>query len=89
MEHTTTLAIAQNDYKRAVEAWISAIRAEECLISHDSSLAQIDTWQGAHFREGIARDSAKRAKKAYEAALRHAISNGLVIPLEKAPTLPR
>jgi hypothetical protein len=88
MKHTT-LATAQNDYKRAVEAWIFAIRAEECLISADSSLAQIDTWQGAHFREGIARDSAKLAKKEYEEALRHAISNGLSIPSEKAPVLPR
>ena len=48
----TTLAIALKEYRRAVEAWIFAIRAEECLISHDSSLSQIDTWQGAHFREG-------------------------------------
>jgi dsRNA-specific ribonuclease len=57
-------------YHAAVEAWIAAIREEETLASRNSSLAQVDQWEQAHFREEEARNKAKAAKKDYEAALR-------------------
>ncbi len=56
--------------KSAVEAWITAIREEETLASGDHSVAEIDKWEAAHFREEDARDKAKEAKSAYEDALR-------------------
>jgi hypothetical protein len=36
----------------------------------DHSVAEIDKWEAAHFREEEARNQAKKAKKEYEDALR-------------------
>ena len=63
-------AILQQAYKTAVEHWIGAIREEEALASVDPTVAQIDTWEHAHFAEEKARDKAKEAKKEFEDALR-------------------
>jgi len=60
----------QTAYKTAVDSWIAAIREEEALASVNHSEAEIDAWEGAGFREEAARDNAKLAKEAYEAALR-------------------
>jgi hypothetical protein len=60
----------QSAYKAAVEEWIAAIREEEALASVNHSVAEIDKWEGAHFREEEVRDKALAAKKEYEGALR-------------------
>jgi len=60
----------QRAYKDAVEKWIAAIRKEEALASTNHSIAQVDRWEQAHFREEEARNKVKAAKKEYEAALR-------------------
>jgi len=60
----------QHAYKDAVEKWIAAIRKEEALASTNHSIAQVDRWEQAHFREEEARNKVKAAKKEYEAALR-------------------
>jgi hypothetical protein len=60
----------QSAYKAAVEAWVAAIREEEALASGDHSIAEIDRWEEAHFREEELRSKAKAAKKEYEDALR-------------------
>jgi hypothetical protein len=60
----------QASYKAAVDEWIAAIREEEALASVNHSVAEIDKWEGAHFREEELRNKAKVAKKQYEAALR-------------------
>ena len=60
----------QSAYKAAVEEWIATIREEEALASGDHSIAEVDKWEEAHFREEAARDKAKEAKSAYEDALR-------------------
>jgi hypothetical protein len=60
----------QAAYKAAVDTWITAIRAEEQLASVDHTVAQIDSWENAHFLSEDARQLAESAKKAYEAALR-------------------
>ena len=60
----------QNGYKAAVDAWITAIRAEEALASLNHSVAQIDAWEAAHFAAEAARGKADTAKGAYEAGLR-------------------
>jgi hypothetical protein len=69
-EENQELDQLQSAYKSAVEAWIAAIREEEALASGDHSVAEIDTWEGAHFHEEEARDKAKEAKSDYEDALR-------------------
>jgi hypothetical protein len=60
----------QSDYKAAVDEWVAAIRQEEALASVNHTLAEVDAWEGAGFREEEARQKAKAAKKAYESALR-------------------
>ena len=60
----------QSAYKAAVEEWIAAIREEEALASVNHSVAEVDKWEQAHFREEEVRDKALAAKKEYEAALR-------------------
>jgi hypothetical protein len=67
---TQELDQLQTEYKTAVEAWIAAIREEEVLVSGDHSIAEVDQWEAAHFREEESRTKAKRAKRAYEDALR-------------------
>jgi hypothetical protein len=41
----------QAAYKAAVEEWIVAIKAEEALASVNHTGAEVDKWEGAHFRE--------------------------------------
>ena len=60
----------QTAYKSAVEQWIAAIREEEALASVNHSVAEVDQWELAHFREERARYHAMAAKKEYEGALR-------------------
>lgn len=60
----------QAAYKSAVEQWIGAIREEEALASVNHSVADIDKWEAAHFREDDLRNAVKAAKKQYEDALR-------------------
>ena len=70
MEDEAELDRLQAAYKAAVEEWIKAIRAEEALASVNRSVAEVDDWEGAHFKEEEARDVALGAKKDYEDALR-------------------
>lgn len=57
-------------YQSAVEEWIKAIREEAALASVNHSVAEIDRWEAAHFREDSLRNSVKKAKIDYENALR-------------------
>jgi hypothetical protein len=60
----------QAAYKDAVEAWISAIRKEEALVSVNHEVAEVDAWEAAHFEEDDMRSRVKDAKAKYEDALR-------------------
>ena len=60
----------QSSYKAAVEEWIDAIRQEEALASVNHTVAEIDQWEAAHFKEDELRGGVKAAKKKYEDALR-------------------
>ena len=60
----------QTAYKAAIEEWIAAIKQEEALASVDHSIAEVDRWEQAHFREDEIRTKVKTAKKHYEDALR-------------------
>ena len=52
------------------EEWIAAIKKEEELASVDHSIADVDKWEDAHFKEDEVRNKVKAAKKEYEHALR-------------------
>ena len=47
----TGLDQLQKAYKEAVEAWITTIREEEALASTEHTVAEIDEWEEAGFRE--------------------------------------
>ena len=57
-------------YKRAVDEWIAAIRKEEALASVNHDIAEVDSWEAAHFAEDELRSKVKDAKEKYEDALR-------------------
>jgi len=67
---TSELDKMQAEYKAAVEEWIAAIKVEEDLASVNHTIAEVDKWEGAHFREDDIRRKVKAAKKRYEDALR-------------------
>ncbi len=67
---TTKLDEKQNAYKAAVEKWIASIREEEALASVNHSIAEVDKWEAAHFKEDDIRNEVIAAKKEYEDALR-------------------
>ena len=67
---TLVLDQLRSAYKAAVEQWIAAIKQEEALASVDHSVAEVDQWEQAHFREDEIRSKVKAAKKQYEDALR-------------------
>lgn len=60
----------QMAYKKAVMEWIAAIKEEEALASVNHSVADVDEWEAAHFKEEEIRNKVKVAKKRYEDALR-------------------
>ena len=60
----------QKAYKAAVEEWLAAIREEEALASVNHSIAEVDKWEQAHFKEDEIRSKVKAAKRRYEDALR-------------------
>jgi hypothetical protein len=75
LDEKTELDRVQGLYKAAVEEWIGAIKQEETLASADHTVAEIDQWEAAHFKEEDARNKAKAAKKHYEDALRRKFFN--------------
>lgn len=60
----------QNAYQAAVDALIKAIQDERQLASVHHTVAQVDTWENAHFLAEDARREAEAAKAEYEGALR-------------------
>ncbi len=63
----------QAAYKAAVEEWVNAIREEEALASVEHSVAKIDQWEAAHFKEDELRTKVMAAKSDYEDQLREEI----------------
>ena len=60
----------RDNYKKAVEEWIGAIRAEASLATFDHTIPAVDSWENAGFIEEKARARAKEARQIYEDALR-------------------
>ena len=70
-DQNTELDGLQAAYKAAVDEWVALIREEEALVTvDDHSLAEVDQWEQAYFKEEEARAKARVAKQAYEDALR-------------------
>ena len=57
-------------YKKAVEQWVDAIRAEEALATPDHSMIAMENCDAAHFKEQDAHSKATEARDAYKTALR-------------------
>ena len=57
-------------YKRAVDEWIDAIRAEEALATPDHSMIAMEHWDAAHFKEHDGHTRVTEARDAYKDALR-------------------
>jgi len=70
LTETLELDQLQSAYESAVEEWITAIKQEETLASVNHSVAEVDQWEQAHFKEDEIRSKVKTAKKLYEDALR-------------------
>ena len=65
------LDVLQAAYKAAVDEWVKAIREEEALASNgEHSVAELDQWEAAHFREHKLHKEADYRKRLYEDALR-------------------
>ena len=57
-------------YKRAVDDWVDAIRAEEALATEDHSMTAMEHWDAAHFKEQDAQSRVTDAREAYKDSLR-------------------
>jgi hypothetical protein len=57
-------------YKKSVDAWVDAIRAEEDLATPDHSMTAMEEWDAAHFKEHDAHTKATEARESYKDALR-------------------
>jgi hypothetical protein len=58
------------DYKKTVDDWVDAIRAEEALATSDHSMIAMEKWDAAHFTEHDAHTKTTEAREAYKDALR-------------------
>ena len=58
------------NYRRTVDAWVNAIRAEEALATDDHSMVAMEHWDDAGFAVHDAESAAKTARDAYKSALR-------------------
>ena len=58
------------DYRRAVDAWVTAIQAEEALANDDHSMVEMEKWDAAGFTAHDAEAVAKNARDRYKNALR-------------------
>lgn len=57
-------------YHQAVDAWVTAIRAEEALATEDESMVEMEKWDDAGFAVQDAEAAAKKARDLYKSALR-------------------
>jgi hypothetical protein len=72
MSHSPDLDNLRVAYKKAVDAWVATIRAEEALATPDHSMVAMEKWDDAHFKEQDAQDAAVTARDAYKDSLRTA-----------------
>jgi hypothetical protein len=59
-----------SDYRRAVDNWVTALKAEEALANDDHSMVEMEKWDAAGFSSHDAEGVAKKARDRYKNALR-------------------
>jgi hypothetical protein len=74
--NTTNLDELRLAYKKAVDTWVDAIRAEEALATPDHSMVAMEHWDTAHFNEHDAHAKVTKARDAYKDGLR-AVNYGI------------
>jgi hypothetical protein len=61
----------QRTYKKAVDQWVAAIRAEQALATTDHSETAFEKWDHADFTVRNSEKQAREARDAYKEGLRH------------------
>ena len=59
-----------SDYRRAIDNWVNALRAEEALANDDHSMVAMEKWDAAGFTAHDAEAVAKKARDPYKNPLR-------------------
>lgn len=59
-----------SEYRRAIDKWVDAIKAEEALANDDHSMVEMEKWDAAGFTVHDAEAVAKKARDRYKNALR-------------------
>lgn len=59
-----------SNYKKAVNAWVDAIQAEEALANADHSMVELEKWDTAGLHVHDAELAAKKTRDQYKNALR-------------------
>ena len=59
-----------SDYRRSIDNWVAAIKAEEALANDDHSMVEMEKWDAAAFTAHDAEAVAKKARDRYKNALR-------------------
>lgn len=59
-------------YKKAVDQWVKAVRAEEALATPNHSMIAMEKWDAAHLKEQDAQAKATAGREAYKDGLRKA-----------------
>jgi hypothetical protein len=59
-----------SDYRRSIDTWVAAIKAEEALANDDHSMVEMEKWDAAAFTAHDAEAVAKKARDRYKNALR-------------------
>jgi hypothetical protein len=59
-----------SDYRRTIDTWVAAIRAEEALANDDHSMVAMERWDAAGFAVHDAEGAAKKARDRYKNELR-------------------
>jgi len=58
------------EYRKAVDTWVAAIKAEEALANDDHSMVEMEKWDAATLAADEAQSAAVDAREKYKAALR-------------------
>ena len=58
------------EYRKAVDTWVAAIKAEEALANDDHSMVEMEKWDTAALASIDAEAAASKARENYKNALR-------------------
>jgi len=58
------------EYRKAVDTWVAAIKAEEALANDDHSMVEMEKWDAATLAADEAQSAVVDAREKYKAALR-------------------